>query len=395
MWFDKPGRPETLQSFAEMSTDIDFVLLKTFRDEPNYNFTDIFSYAYFAEHLTPYRLLRKVKPDRVMLANNDGLYAVALNIAAKNKGIPTFAMQHGMIADNIGDVYITPAKRSYGFAAVRRYIRFLFFYLSAFRLKNIKYLFRFLQYAIKIFRKGPMIGTLECPFALRNSDYYICYTYKSGEFFKQRDKIGDESILQIGLPQYDSFFKGLTGLPASVESNDPYYLLIDTSFKEHNKPVTGEQIARCYTELALFCKQQNARLVIKLHPYSYQDPVPEKLPGNIEFVRNLPDAALHKLIHDARSCFSFYSTMTLPVICFKQTYQIAFDGVYYKDLEENGISKNIDFYTFQASDINFSSWQVNKPALDDMIRENLYATDGNSTVRLKNYLLRTGETKQA
>jgi len=162
-----------------------------------------------------------------------------------------------------------------------------------------------------------------------------------------------------------------------------YYLMIDTSFVDYHKPISREQIQRCYQALAEYCRLNDAKLYIKLHPWNYETPGLVN-DDTISFFRNVNMAELAKLIVNATGCFGFYSTLTMPIAFTKPTIQIKYDDIFEPSLVSNNITPLLDFYTFEVSDINFGSFRN----IDEGLKTKfLFATDGNAVQRLKEILL--------
>jgi hypothetical protein len=96
------------------------------------------------------------------------------------------------------------------------------------------------------------------------------------------------------------------------------------------------------------------------------------------------------LIYNSSACFGFFSTLLMPVICFKPCFvfdifnipfikQWADMGVIFR-LESNDIS-GIDFG-------NFGKYQVSEADRQHFIDTYLFKTDGKALERLENEILK-------
>jgi hypothetical protein len=159
--------------------------------------------------------------------------------------------------------------------------------------------------------------------------------------------------------------------------------LIDTSFVDYYKPISPAQIQRCYQALATYCRHNDAKLYIKLHPRNYENPGLVN-DDTIRFSRNIDMPSLAKVIVNAAGCFGFYSTLTMPIAFTKPTIQIKYDDIFEPALAANNITPVLDFYTFQVTDIQFYPFGNT----DETLRTRfLFATDGKASERIKQLLL--------
>src|SRR5688572_18848133 len=87
---------EYLLNFAE-EIEIVFLFKQFKEEEPDYitQHKNI-SVVYWGNYKSPYQLLKEVSPDIVVFADLESFNQIALNVAARNTGIKTFVLQHGV-----------------------------------------------------------------------------------------------------------------------------------------------------------------------------------------------------------------------------------------------------------------------------------------------------------
>jgi hypothetical protein len=385
-WYEINNRPELLTPFSKMTDEIDFIHLYYRNRHERQKPTSPFEMIYWFDFKSPYHLLDAIKPDKVIVPGADDLLCISLIAGCRNRGIPTYSMQHGYIPENLEEIFIPLKRRSFFTRSVLRdYAKIFSFYLRSIKRFSLKLFIQYFLLAIAYSRKG-LIILKNYDYKWRMPDFYICFTKHSGVYYIERDKIPEDKILEIGIPTFDALLQSNNKMTNSKENDDKYYLLIDTSFAEYKDPIDENLITRCYSELESFCNKNNAHLKIKLHPFNYEKAGLFTHP-NICFYRNLAEDELTSMIKNAEGCFSFYSTLCVPIVCLKKLYQIKFFDVFFKELVELEITPILDFHTFTAANISFDNFKVNEHGLEKFIHKYLYKADGKATSRLKNLLL--------
>jgi hypothetical protein len=380
-WFEYDRRMELLQPFIDISDEIEFVhLFFRTRDERQVDLSP-FKRIYWFDYKTPYQLLDDHKPDFI-IGTTEGLLAISLMVAAKERNIPSYGLQHGFSTET----FVSIVKKVYRDPPVlgpvlKKHLRTTLFYFTSLRLKHIGRIFQYINLFILFYKKIPEEAIIRNRYKWVKPDYYLCFSEISDGHYRYIYGLNDAEIKYIGIPSFDKLFRELDS--AKHEHNgERYYLLIDTSFIDYHKDISDDQIYRCYNTLKEYARQHNARLYIKLHPRNYGN---EGLHDDetISFVRNAEMKDLARLIVNALGCFGFYSTLTMPIAFTIPTIQIKYDDIYEKGLANNNITPVLDFYTFKAGDIHFE-YANNGEALKTKF---LYATDGRSAERIKDILL--------
>lgn len=383
------NRSDLMKAFAALQEEISFVFLykeAQVAGHPDKVFNK--EVIYWNHFENPYQILDQVKPDKVLFHDIESFLQVALNIAAKNRGIPTFVLEHGLRGDYEVDIALnsqtatkTPSgnKRASNTPAKKRST--LSFYLSAFRLKNISSVFNFFRFLFIRKKFGLTVGLYKCPFSLREADKYINFTIHNASYVMKRDHLPADKIIAIGNPAFDEIFLSIEK-EADIKEN--YYLLIDAPYCEDEAfSMKIETKTSFYTKLNEFCLSKGSPLKIKLHPQSYKATyLPEH--SNIEYLR---ETNLADLIKKAKGCFLVNLSTLSPLAMYYSSCIYFNSGInpYDKDLLESNFLPAYDFNAFLPSDLRFR--EVSTEEKVKIKKAYLYETDGKATERLKQILL--------
>lgn len=382
LWWEVDNRPELLKPFILMSDEIEFIHLAFRCKKERTGSSSPFNMVYWFEYRSPQQLLKACNPDLVLGAT-EGLLPIALINECKKQGIPVYGLQHGISPDNLDEILPDFSRPSLVSKEVLgKYVKIALFYFSSFFSFKLITLF----HAIKIFILHYVQNTVMIlgsnQYKWLRPDFYICFSEYSSKHYEQLYQLLPGQIRLTGFICFDDLFK--TEPDSSEQEN--YYLLIDTNFEEYKKPISQQQIKRCYEELNAYCRNTNAQLKVKLHPWSYKYDI-QLADKSVQFYRTVDAPDLYKLIVNAKGCFGFYSTLTLPIAAIKPLIQIRYDNVYLQFLDEQGITKSLDFFSFSAGDIKFDDTNGKDPVIQKAKEHLLYKTDGRAVERLKQIIL--------
>jgi len=385
-------RKDLLEPFLALQNDIEFVIIwggYSEEDKKNHPFRQV----YFTDYRTPYRLLDAVQPDKILFFNINSFTHVALNLAARNRGIPTYIMHHGIHHADQLEMHI--AREKEGLHEKRKIVSntaSFWFYFSALRPKNFRQLFSYTRFAWVRQKRDKLLAIRQCYFDARLPDHYINLSPHNAIIIKRVDRIRDDKkFFYIGHPFFDAILGRLNALrdqpPCTAEK---YYLLIDFPNIESHitfKRLTADGKKAFYRRLSALAKAGGCRLKIKLHPFGFDSPHNYQ-DENIDLIR---EADMAELIHGAEKCFSFFSTLIIPIIYHKGTCFLFFTGddreLQY-DLVELGAARRLDMTDFSEKDLaDERPAAMVKDAYNTFIKRYLYYTDGKATERLKNILL--------
>lgn len=178
-------------------------------------------------------LLRRVRPDRVVLLFISSLNQVALRVAAKDHGIEAVHVEHGyrLLAADAPPAR-TAAHRPNGARLGDRHTHA--FFARSLRHRGARIAATLSHYAVTVGRQGATPEVLRQFAHLRRPDRYISYARECFEFHRDVDRVPAElaaSTIFTGIPQLDDF-RLVTNGPTR-----PELLLIDHQF--HNSGLFG------------------------------------------------------------------------------------------------------------------------------------------------------------
>jgi hypothetical protein len=383
-------RKDLLEPFLNLKDDIEFVLI--WGNIPRTDeWIKPFKQVFFSDYSTPYALLNDVKPDKVLFLGINSFPQVALNLAAKNRRIPTYVMHHGIYhADNLENNLQLEKLGLHKKRKLLRNINSLTFYFSALRIRNAGQLLKYCYFAWLRQRRNAWVAKAKCVFDARVPDRYIDLSPHNAIITKKLDRIsGDEKFSYIGHPFFDQLLQRLGELTGKNEAiNDNYFLLIDFPNRDGVlalKIMTVEKKHQFYKALSHLAKSMNCRLKIKLHPSGYDSPY-NYSDDNIDLICETDMAGL---IYGARECFSFFSTLLIPIIYQKKHCYVFTVGKEYqlqRELIELGCVTKLDTENLNPSELVKSDHSTFQAGYKTFVERYLYFTDGMSTQRLKSIL---------
>jgi hypothetical protein len=386
------ARKDLLEPFISLKDIIEFIIIWG-EDSGSNPVKHPFKQIYFDDFKTPYQLLKQIKPDKILFFNINSFPQIALNLAARNSRIPTYVMHHGIHHSDNLEINIQREKD--GFTNKRKLLSsgssFLF-YFSALRIKNTDQLFKYFYFAWLRQRRNILVAMKKCVFDARLPDYYINLSPHNAVIAKIIDHIStDDKFIYIGHPFFDNILNKLNDLKERQGNvHDKYFLLIDFPNLNHllySKIMTPEKKLAFYQRLSALAKSMGCRLKIKLHPFGFDSSYNYK-DENIDLVY---EADMACLIHGAQECFSFFSTLLIPIIYHRKycyVFHIGADLQFQKELIELGVARNLDTDNFGREDIpDHPEREISPSAYQTFVERYLYYTDGHATERLKNILL--------
>jgi hypothetical protein len=328
---------------------------------------------YWGDYKSPYDLLSAVRPEKVVFSDLESFPQIALNIAARNLGIPTFVLQHGAQSEPQVSRASDEAQRP---SFSKTSVWTMAFLAKALRPQNRSFYFQLVKFIFdrKRFALIPALKRNQHEF--RRADRYIEFSSANAGYFKARDGVPDDRFIYIGNPSFDELFQRA----ASYEPKN-YALLIDAPFLEagdfaHGKVSANDKV-EYLTKLDRAFALRKLPLRVKLHPLTYDAELPD-LP-NTEYVR---DTDLVSLIGQCAVAVSVhYSTMSAPVMHLKPFYAFS-SGVTPQTPFLEGSGTVRDLRRFDPAMLG----EPNKPLPWETVEAYLFSTDGKSSERLRQIL---------
>lgn len=348
-------RQDWIQVFKGLECDFQFTFLpSTFPQEPNY--ASDFSCRYWSEFSSAQEVLKEVQPDGVIFMSIESGLNMVLNNLAKELGLKTFILQHG-IYTNYKDYRnreklwrkralaadIKKLQISKGFNSLK-FINNSLDGVGKLALPKIALYTKLQQYI------GPYWASKNLPLKMKRAGHYLCFSPYNATIHKETDCIDEIDITYVGCPE-------LKGYLAKVDDplNEDFYLHVDQALAENSfgeETISIEKMIDFYLKLNDYCLAKEAKLYIKLHPESYHtDWLPKH--DNIKYLSKVVD--FNRYIQSAKGCFGFYSTMVIPAIYWKPTvlFRIQYSGLQ-EAIGKLNVGLILDFWDLRIEDIFFS-----------------------------------------
>ena len=278
------------------------------RDEEETPKTDAPKHYWF-DHRSATSVLDAVQPDRIVFMALDGAWAIALNVAARRRGVPTFIIQHGHV--EIGsDQAKVGLKDAVTGGSQRRALAFLVRSMIG-SPGQLTETIRFL-YAARRYGAGEAASRYSFP--ARIPDHYVMFSPESARMRQQIDGVDLSQIACIGVPEYDDIFSRVT--PGNPTSGS--LLLLDSPNAENRWnaiTTTKEEKARFLALLAGSAAQLALPLRVKLHPETYGAHWLPALP-NTTYVE---DGDIAAELQASALCVGFDSMLMVPAVWLRPT----------------------------------------------------------------------------
>jgi hypothetical protein len=397
-------RPDILSTFQRVAADA----VLTFVD---YYFN--WGVPSHPEHYQPYGALRfwdefrsanalldELRPDKVVFFFITSLNQVALKIAAQQRGIPTFHLEHGFrqrFADSAeGFAMELDNRRRFNVPKLRRELPHIirnhaFFVrsLPSVRPPQRQQLFR---YGLTAYTRGLSIDVLAKHGRLRQPDRYIAYSPEIFEFHRELDAVTPEDmqrVTYIGLPQFDPY---CNLPPAEIDPRN--VILIDHQW--HGSNFFGWTLAfrhEWVRQIDEIIRALGLRLFVKQHPGDTSNAwAPYVAKGGVEIVDH---ERLRQVLPSTQIVLGNFSTMQLPLSGLSHTALITLEihpepGHFAsRQFVEAGVATPVTTFPELREKL------VDFPRLlgeqgqhkETFVRRFLHRMDGNSGMRLRDILL--------
>ncbi len=383
-------RKDLMEPFIALQHELDIIVVWGIPTEEEMS-SHPFRQVSFTDYSTPYQMLRDTEPDCILFFNINSFPQVALNMAAHNRGIRTYIMHHGIHHADFLEITRTAIKVvGHKSRKLVNSFQTLRFYFSAIRWKNLGELWPMIRFGWQRQRMQRLLAMEKSRFPSRYPDYYINLSPHNAIITKKVDHVEDDArFIYIGHPFFDSILQDLNRLKAEAKpAQERYWLLIDFPNRENvlaYSLMKREGKHAFYQRLSQMAAQAGCRLRIKLHPFGYQSP-DNYSDANTDLLFETDMAAE---IHYAEKCFSFFSTLLIPVIYHRgycYLFHIGEDRNLQKELVELGLAVKLETNDFMAEQLPAPKINRTDSAFQTFVERYLYYTDGQSTTRLKNVL---------
>jgi hypothetical protein len=355
------------------------------------NFTRI---CYWHEFLTPEKLLNELQPDRIVFFEIIDLRQIALNIASRARGIPTFYLEHGAAGDKAtavnrwDEVTFAKHKLPYIFnrfkASFFDVLRSKFFYYSVIKgFQSIESYFKFISLPFKMLGGSPNKVLSFNKFRERVPAKAIVFNNGNFNEFSLYTGINPEDALFTGVPAFDNYY-----LANNIVKDHIVY--IDHPYLEENLcNWTNEHHAAVANALFDLAVQKQTHIYIKLHPRSDVS-IWNNYNYNKDFVTIIQKGDYLNLFLEAKLILGFSSSLINGFLCAKKNvvllgwhpephiFGVDFSKskLCHKSLNIDELNRNYDFWlSNNLSKENDIEYQI-------FLKEFNYPFDGRATERV-------------
>ncbi|QCR24767.1 polysialyltransferase family glycosyltransferase [Pontibacter sp. SGAir0037] len=356
---------------------------------------------YWKDYTHAHDLLLKERPAKVVFLYIDTYFQVALNLACQELTIPTFHLEHGMLADygiafNPAVSYHPPVPALQRIASMAKKITqlysriksklFLHKTIRALSPENAAYLKDFITTKRKTL---PLAAFRSLNSRRRLAESYISF---SANVFKVRQKFDalppDQKVTFIGVPYFDH----LAGV-LSAET-EKAILLVDQPLAEQGLFRWNKGYKQQFMQhLITICEQQQLKLYVKPHPLQQVKPwLAAEKKGQCILLRDDDVAAKAASIPVV---LGFYSTYLMPFAAFEHTTILTFENHPAGDflVSRPFVDAGVAHPVYKPEDLEAALANIKElhqaqlPNKKKFEEDWLYKFDGRSGERLRNILL--------
>jgi hypothetical protein len=265
---------------------------------------------YWSQFASAQDVLEATKPDRVIFMALDGAWSIALNAAARRRGIPTLIVQHGHLESEPDAERVNTAS----VLAQGSPLPALRFAALSLGIREAAALPRLARFMIDARRHSARSAMPRHRFRARIPDRYVALSPESAGAIHRLDGATESEIACIGIPEFDEVFAAV----APSAPRDGAVLLLDSPNAENRWNVTTTTVEKKVAflrELDAAASASGSSLRVKLHPETYGATwLPDLEPGVY-----LRDADLVREFNDASVCIGFDSTLLIPAVWLRPT----------------------------------------------------------------------------
>lgn len=382
-------REDLTKHLLELSSETQIVFIgkhfKPIQDERQKFSEKNLSIIYWEQYHSPYQILDEIQPDLIIFHDIEAYNQMALNIAAKNNGIKTCVLQHGLRGEyEVADALKQSPKNNMTKLSHTSWWT-LKFLIRSIRWKNINDLIPLFKFVIDRKRSELTVALYKNQFELRRADFYIEFSRANATYHKVRDGIPDNRFFLVGNPNYDDFYNRIKQIP-SGPIMIRYALLIDSPFCEANfvqkERMSQEEKNDYIKRLNEYCIQKNLRLYIKLHPLSYSSSSLFK-DENIIYFR---EADIVELVGKSQLVFLLHFSTLAPIVLSLKPF-IFFCNKY---ISQSDLLSSLSIAAYDLLDFKpeeLVNAQPQPPLTTEILRDYLFISDGRAKERIKQLIL--------
>ncbi len=345
--------------------------------------------------ITPVRLLKEIKPDRIVFFEIIDQRQIALLVTANKKKVKTFYLEHGAAGDR--EAAIMRANEPHFFLNIKknyllnrfknglgRLIRSKIFYYSAnFKVASFGSMIKYARLPFSMLFNTPNKTLANCIFPERTPFRSIVFNQPNFKQFQVYTGISEDSAVFTGVPLFDTYYN-------KKKIDEGFISYIDHPYLEEGLlGWTAEWHKMLADKLMVFAKSVQKKILVKLHPRSdiglwksYNlDPT------YLEIVQkgDLTDRLL-----SSRLILSYSSSLVNGFLCAQKNLVLLgwhpAPGIFGADFSKTGLC-HVSLYPDELNSM-FSVWVdhnlslENRPGFEKFLKEFNYPFDGKAGKRV-------------
>jgi hypothetical protein len=340
-------------------------------------------FYYWKDYLTPFHLLDKIKPDKIVFFESIDFWQIPLIIACKRRKIRTFFLEHGIGNDvsfvisrfkedpsvtEKADLYFSKLKRN--FSGI---IRNRIFFLSALcSVSGFSSKWKYLMTLVYMKLYTPIHALSKLKIKERTPDYAILFNKNNIDPFLLYNHIDKTHIIADGVPFFDRFYRS-----TFVEKD--HVVFIEHPYLEEK--ILGwstgfhERLART---LEAFAVKRKVKAYVKLHPKSDKN-IWLSYQLNPEYITILQTEDVTDLLLESRLILSYSSTLlSVMLSCRKNTVLLGWHPEPHI-FGMNYFSTGLCHVSFVLEDLEkqFDEWVAHNPCKDNSEKYQAYMQEFN------------------
>jgi hypothetical protein len=275
--------------------------------------------------------LRELRPERIFFMYVSSLNQIALRLAARKLGIPTYHLEHGFrrpFGDKLdADGMLLDRRRRFTWKKLRYETpvaagNHAFFLRSLVNLSGAERR-RLLELGWVLYVTGATPELMASYADLRRTDHYVAFSPATFAYHAESDRVASAEVPPkvhyVGVPYFDELDSVDTGTvdPRNV-------ILVDHQF--HNGNLFGWTLdfrKRWVAEIARLIHEHDLRLYVKEHPGDVSRSwEPHLAPNRIELVGK---DGLAALMPSTRLVLGTFSTMQMPLAAMPHTAVVSLE----------------------------------------------------------------------
>ena len=342
---------------------------------------------------TPKKLLKEIKPDRIVFMEIIDQRQIALIASAKKMGIPTFYLEHGSAGDRdtaLRRQGYSESKRDAAAAFIKLFSSFskvvkvkLFYYSNFNAFASPSNRCSYMKLPLLMLRHAPNQALCSCIFPERVPQKSIVFNRSNFREYQLYTGISENEAVFTGVPFFDNYYR-----KESLEKDHIIYIehpMLESGLlewdHEHHRKISGLLFG--------LAEERKIKIYVKLHPKSNIS-LWTHLMNRSEYFEVLQQGDYTDLYLSSRLIFGYSSSLLVGLLCAKKNIvNIGWHPVpqiFGSDFSKHGVChksmKPEDIHTELDNWMSSNLCLDNKTGYEKFIFEFNYPFDGRAAERV-------------